>query len=91
MRLKLAAVSATGRTRCGEFVDQKDEPKPIVLVIKDQKLLAENGRAKVSLLLFFSLHLPWCAGLSRPSRGEDGSFVRRRLTFLDAAFHAALK
>jgi len=25
MRLKFAAASATGRTRCGEFVDQKDE------------------------------------------------------------------
>jgi hypothetical protein len=29
MRLKFAAASATGRTRCGEFVDQKDERKPI--------------------------------------------------------------
>jgi len=29
MRLKFAAASATGRTRCGEFVDQKDEHKPI--------------------------------------------------------------
>jgi hypothetical protein len=41
MRLKFAAASATGRTRCGEFVDQKDERKPIV-VISDQKLLAEK-------------------------------------------------
>jgi len=29
MRLKFAAVSATGWTRCGEFVDQKDERKPV--------------------------------------------------------------
>jgi hypothetical protein len=29
MRLKFAAAAATGRTRCGEFVDQKDERKPI--------------------------------------------------------------
>jgi len=29
MRLKFAAASATGRTRCGEFVDQKDKHKPI--------------------------------------------------------------
>jgi len=28
--LKFAAASATGRTRCGEFLDQKDERKPIV-------------------------------------------------------------
>jgi len=33
--LKFAAASATGRTRCGEFADQKDERKPIVLVISD--------------------------------------------------------
>jgi len=37
MRLKFAAASATGRTRCGEFVDQKDERKPVVLLISDQK------------------------------------------------------
>ena len=41
MRLKFAVAFATGRTRCGEFVDQKDERKPIV-VISDQKLLAEK-------------------------------------------------
>jgi hypothetical protein len=40
--LKFAAASATGRTRCGEFVDQKDERKPIVLVISDQKLPVEK-------------------------------------------------
>jgi hypothetical protein len=42
MRLKFAAASATGRTHCGEFVDQKDERKPIILVISDQKLPAEK-------------------------------------------------
>jgi hypothetical protein len=42
MRLKFAVVSATGRTRCGEFVDQKDDRKPIVLLISDQKLPAEK-------------------------------------------------
>jgi len=35
MRLNFAAASATGRTRRGEFVDQKDERKPIALVISD--------------------------------------------------------
>jgi hypothetical protein len=51
MRLKFAAASATGRTRCGEFVDQKDERKPIVLLISDQKLLAEKWIRKGFLLL----------------------------------------
>jgi hypothetical protein len=43
MRLKFAAASATGRTRCGEFVERKDERKPIVLLIGDQKLPVEKG------------------------------------------------
>jgi hypothetical protein len=50
-RLKFAAASATGRTRCGEFLDQTDERKPVVLVIGDQKLLAEKWIHKGFLLL----------------------------------------
>jgi len=34
MRLKFAAASATGRTRCGEFADQKDGRKPVA---RDQR------------------------------------------------------
>jgi hypothetical protein len=44
MRLKFAAA----------FADQKDERKPIVLVISDQRLTAENGRAKVSSFFLLS-------------------------------------
>jgi hypothetical protein len=42
MRLKFVGASATGRTRCGEFVDQKDERKPIVLVTSYQKFPVEK-------------------------------------------------
>src|SRR5207249_9979561 len=55
MRLKFAAASATGRTRCGEFVDQKDERKPIVLMISDQKLPVEEGMRRFFLLISSSL------------------------------------
>src|SRR6266478_3861758 len=41
MRLKFAAASATGRTRCGEFVDQKDERKPIA---HDQRPETSGGK-----------------------------------------------
>ncbi len=51
MRLKFGAASATGRTRCGEFVDQKDERKSIVVLISDQKLLAEKWKSEGFLLL----------------------------------------
>jgi hypothetical protein len=49
--LKFAAASATGRTRCGEFVDQKDERKPIVLCLSDQKLPVEKWKGEDFLLL----------------------------------------
>jgi len=51
MRLKFAAASATGRTRCGEFVDQKDDRKPIVLLISDQKLTVEKWESEGFLVL----------------------------------------
>jgi hypothetical protein len=51
MRLKFAAASATGRTLCGEFVDQKDERKPVVLLISDQKLRVEKWDSEGFLLL----------------------------------------
>jgi hypothetical protein len=41
-QLKFVAASATGRTRGGEFVDQEDDGKPIVLVTSDQKLPVEK-------------------------------------------------
>jgi len=41
MRLKFAVASATGRTRCGEFVDQKDERKPIA---RDQRPETSGGK-----------------------------------------------
>jgi len=50
MRLKFAAASATGRTRCGEFVDQKDERKSIVVLISDQKLPVEKWESEGFLL-----------------------------------------
>jgi hypothetical protein len=56
--LKFLAASAAGRTRCGEFVDQKDKRKPVVLLISDQKLGLKKGFAKVS---YFFLRLPWLA------------------------------
>jgi hypothetical protein len=49
--LKFATASATGRIRCGEFVDQKDERKPIVLLITNQKLPAEKWKSEGFLLL----------------------------------------
>jgi hypothetical protein len=42
MRLKFAAASARGQTRCGEFVDQKDDRKPLVLVTSHQKAPVEK-------------------------------------------------
>jgi hypothetical protein len=54
MRLKFVAASATGRTRCGEFVDQKDERKPIVLVINDQKLPVEKWESEGSYLFLLT-------------------------------------
>jgi hypothetical protein len=49
--LKFAAASATGRTRCGEFVDQTDERKPIVLLISEQKRPVEKWIREGFLLL----------------------------------------
>jgi hypothetical protein len=73
----------------GDQYLQKDDRKPIVFVISDQKTPNEKmGFAKIS---YFFLRLPWRAGLSRRSGGEDGSLVRRRLTSLAAAFHATRK
>ena len=63
------------------FVDQKDERKPIVLVINDQNFPVKSWIRKGFLLLPSTVCLPW--------RAVD--LVQRRLTFLDAAFHAALK
>jgi hypothetical protein len=40
-RLKFAAASATGRIRCGELVDQKDERKPIG---RDQRPETSGGK-----------------------------------------------
>jgi len=51
MRLKFAVASATGRTRCGEFVDEKDERKPTVLLIAYQKLPVEKRQSEVFLTL----------------------------------------
>jgi hypothetical protein len=51
MRLKFAAASAKGRTRFGEFVYRKDERKPVVLVISDQKLPVEKWKSEGFLLL----------------------------------------
>jgi hypothetical protein len=46
--------SATGRTRWGEFVDQKDERKPIILVISRPETSGKKGSS-------FLLRLPWRA------------------------------
>jgi hypothetical protein len=51
MRLKFAATSTIGRTRYGEFVNQKDDRKPIVLLISDQKLPVEKSESENFLLL----------------------------------------
>ena len=58
MRLKFAVASATGRTRCGEFVDQKDEHKLIVVVISDENFRWKNGFAKVSYFFLLTSHFP---------------------------------
>ena len=57
LELKFAAASATGRTRCGEFVDPKDERKPIVLLISDQQLPVE----KPSYFLILTSAFPFAA------------------------------
>jgi len=49
--LKFAAASATGRTRCGEFLDRKDERRPIVLVISDQKLPVEKWESELDMTM----------------------------------------
>jgi hypothetical protein len=68
------------------FIDQSDERKPIVPVISDQKLPVKKWIRKSFLLLTSNF-------LGAPPARESfrSSLVRRRLTFLDAAFHAALK
>jgi hypothetical protein len=86
MRLKFAVASATGRTRCGEFVYQKDERKPIVLVISELKPPVEKWERKGFLLLPSNF-----LGAPRARESFRSSLVRRRLTFLAAAFHATLK
>jgi len=69
MRLKFAAASATGRTRCGELADQKDERKPIA---RDQRPETSGRKMKERKVSYFSL----LSSLARRS------LVRRRLTFL---------
>src|SRR5881296_2314924 len=83
MRLKFAAASATGRTRCGEFVDQKDERKPIS---RDQRPETSGGKMGERRFPTSSVQrrLPWHADSSRRSSNVGGSLVPRRPTFLTA-------
>jgi hypothetical protein len=50
MRLKFATASATGRTRCGEFLDQKDDRK-LHWSRDQQKLLVQKWIRKGFLFL----------------------------------------
>ena len=87
MRLKFAAASATGRTRCGEFVDQKDE-QPIG---RDQR--PETSGRKMEERKFPTSSFVFLGAPTRHAEVQTvgGSLVRRRLTPIAAAFHAALK
>jgi hypothetical protein len=88
MRLKFAAASATGRTRCGELVDQKGEHKPIA---RDQRPETSGRKMEERRFPTSSFCLPWRADSSRRSSNVGGSLVRSRLTFRAAAFHVTLK
>ena len=81
MRLKFAAASATGRTRCGEFVDQKDEHKPIG---RDQR--PETSGRKMEERKFPTSSFVFLGAPTRHAEVQTvgGSLVRRRLTFLIA-------
>ena len=58
MRLKFAAASATGRTRCGELADQKDERKPIA---RDQRPETPGRKMKERRFPTSPFCLPWLA------------------------------